>query len=78
MDVDWNLLYGFPGETREDYEQILAMLPSIEFLDPPVACGPIRMDRFSPYFETPEEFGLTNDVRPMNAYPFLFLSQTIV
>jgi ribosomal peptide maturation radical SAM protein 1 len=69
--VDWNILYGFPRETREDYEQMLAMLPSIEFLDPPAACGPIRMDRFSPYFETPEEFGLTN-VRPMNAYLFLY------
>jgi ribosomal peptide maturation radical SAM protein 1 len=69
--VDWNLLYGFPGETREDYEQMLAMLPSIEFLDPPVACGPIRMDRFSPYFEAPVGFGLTN-VRPMNPYAFLY------
>jgi len=69
--VDWNILYGFPGETREDYEKMLAVLPAIEFLDPPVACGPIRMDRFSPYFEKPEEFGMTN-VRPMAPYKFLY------
>ena len=71
IGVDWNILYGFPGETRQDYEAMLAMLPAIEFLDPPVACGPIRMDRFSPYFEHPEEFGLTN-VRPMPPYAFLY------
>jgi ribosomal peptide maturation radical SAM protein 1 len=71
IGVDWNILYGFPGETREDYEGMLSMLPAIEFLDPPVACGPIRMDRFSPYFEKHEEFGLTN-VRPMISYAFLY------
>lgn len=71
IGVDWNILYGFPGETREDYQEMLAMLPAIEFLDPPVACGPIRMDRFSPYFENPEEFGLIN-VRPMVPYGFLY------
>jgi ribosomal peptide maturation radical SAM protein 1 len=71
VGVDWNILYGFPGETREDYDRMLAMLPAIEFLDPPVACGPIRMDRFSPYFENQEEFGFIN-VRPMEPYAFLY------
>lgn len=71
IGVDWNILYGVPGETREDYDDMLAMFPAIEFLDPPVACGPIRMDRFSPYFEKPEEFGLIN-VRPMKPYAFLY------
>ena len=71
VGVDWNLLYGFPGESSEDYDQILAMLPAIEFLDPPAACGPIRMDRFSPYFDSADEFGLTN-VRPMKPYAYLY------
>jgi len=71
VGVDWNILYGVPGETRDDYDQMLAMLPAIEFLEPPVACGPIRMDRFSPYFENPDAFGLIN-VRPMEPYAFLY------
>ncbi len=71
IGVDWNILYGFPGETREDYEEMLTMLPALEFLDPPVACGPIRMDRFSPYFTKSAEFGLMN-VRPMKPYTFLY------
>jgi ribosomal peptide maturation radical SAM protein 1 len=68
---EWNLLYGFPGETREDYEATLALLPSIRFLPPPAACGPVRLDRFSPYFNTPEAFGV-RVVRPLDSYGFLY------
>ena len=28
--VDWNILYGFPGETLDDYSTILEMLPAID------------------------------------------------
>ena len=69
--VDWNLLYGFPGETDADYEAITAMLPRIRHLQLPGACGPIRLDRFSPYFQRPEQFGI-KDVRPMPVYRFLY------
>lgn len=69
--VDWNLLYGFPGETDADYDEMLALLPSIAHLQAPGACGPIRMDRFSPYFNEPESFGLTR-VRPLPVYRFLY------
>ncbi len=71
IGVDWNLLYGFPGETAEDYQSMLAMLPSIEHLQPPAACGPVRMDRFSPYFEQADKYGLKN-VRPMKPYAYLY------
>lgn len=69
--VDWNILYGFPGETPEDYRQVLEMLPALRFLRPPCATGPIRLDRFSPYHNSPAEFGLTN-VRPLSTYPYLY------
>ena len=69
--VDWNLLYGFPGETREDYAAMLHLLPSIRFLPPPTACGPVRLDRFSPYYNSPAEFGFIN-VRPMAPYKYLY------
>ena len=71
VTAEWNLLYGFPGETREDYEEILQILPAVRFLNPPCAVGPIRLDRFSPYFNSPEEFGLVN-LRPMPPYYFLY------
>jgi ribosomal peptide maturation radical SAM protein 1 len=68
---DWNLLYGFPGETREDYIAMRQVLPAIRFLDPPVAWGPVRLDRFSPYYHDPEGFGLLN-VRPIPSYNYLY------
>src|SRR5262249_18382464 len=54
--AEWNLLYGFPGETRQDYAEMLQLFPSIRFLRPPSACGPIRLDRFSPFFDAQSEF----------------------
>jgi ribosomal peptide maturation radical SAM protein 1 len=69
--VEWNILYGFPGETREDYRHTLELLRSIRFLRPPCATGPIRLDRFSPYYNAPSDFGLTN-VRPLATYRHLY------
>lgn len=69
--VEWNMLYGFPGETPEDYRAMLELLKQIKFLRPPGATGPIRLDRFSPYHNTPAEFGLIN-VRPLGTYRYLY------
>lgn len=71
ITVEWNILYGFPGETPEDYNRMLELLKSIRFLRPPCAAGPIRLDRFSPYHNSPGEFGLIN-VRPMKTYRYLY------
>lgn len=71
IGVDWNVLYGFPGETEEDYSTMLELLKAIDFLQPPVACGPIRLDRFSPYFSSPGTFQLSN-LRPMAPYRYLY------
>lgn len=69
--ADWNLLYGFPGETADDYRAIMDLLPAIRFLGAPVAWGPVRMDRFSPYFNTPREFGMRN-LSAMAPYQYLY------
>jgi len=71
VGVDWNLLYGFPGETRKDYDHIRSLLPAIRFLGPLPTCGPVRMDRFSPYYKNPKEFGLIN-IRPLEVYQYIY------
>jgi len=71
ISAGWNFLYGFPGETREDYSEMLEILHSIRFLEPPTGCGPVRLDRFSPYFNHWEEYGLTN-VRTIASYKYLY------
>lgn len=69
--VDWNILYGFPGERAEDYDASLELLEAIRFLQPPAACGPVRLDRFSPYHQSPADYGFVN-VRPMAPYRYLY------
>jgi ribosomal peptide maturation radical SAM protein 1 len=68
---EWNLLYGFPGERPADYEEMLPLLDAIDFLDPPGACGPVRLDRFSPYHADPAAFGM-HRVEPLEAYRHLY------
>lgn len=67
----WNLLYGFPGETDQDYQQTVEIISSIWHLPSPSGYGPIRLDRFSPYHADPESFGMVN-VRPMDPLPDLY------
>jgi ribosomal peptide maturation radical SAM protein 1 len=67
----WNLIYGTPGETVGDYEEMLSMVPAITFLQPPLSQGSLSLDRFSPFFERPDHFGFTN-VRPLAAYRYVY------
>ena len=67
----WNLLYGFPGETATDYAQSVPLIDAIWHLDPPTACGPLRLDRFSPYHADPAGFGMVN-VRPLAPSSYLY------
>ena len=35
LSLTWNLLYAFPGDQLEDYEQTLALVPLLRHLNPP-------------------------------------------
>ncbi len=69
--VDWNLLFGFPGEEAEDYESVLELASLITHVDAPSSVGRIRLDRFSPNFERAEELGFTN-VRPWSLFKYVY------
>ena len=71
VPASWNLIYGVPGETVADYEQMLGLLPALRFLDPPEGCGPVRLDRFSAYADRPAEYGLT-DLAALTPYRYLY------
>jgi magnesium-protoporphyrin IX monomethyl ester (oxidative) cyclase len=66
----WNLLLGFPGEEESVYQSYLALVPLLFHLHPPMGCYPVRFDRFSPYYEHPEEFGLA--LEPEDFYQLTF------
>jgi len=56
----WNILYGFPGEQTSAYYRMASVVPSLVHLFPPMAVTPVRLQRFSPLFNNPEEWGLHN------------------
>jgi len=74
--VSWNLLVDFPGETEEELVQTLELIPSLVHLQPPLGVGRLSLDRFSPYFDRPQEYGITG-VRPLSCYAEV-LPQTAV
>jgi ribosomal peptide maturation radical SAM protein 1 len=50
IDIAWNLLWGFPGETADDYAAQAAAVPSLAHLQPPGSADRIWLERFSPLF----------------------------
>lgn len=51
IQVLWNLLHGFPGESAQDYDQQAALLKQLAHLQPPSGTpNRITMQRFSPIF----------------------------
>jgi ribosomal peptide maturation radical SAM protein 1 len=67
----YNLLLGSPGEEAAWYDAMTALVPALEHLPPPTGCVPIRLERFSPLHQRPEEHGLRN-VRPAGYYQLLY------
>ncbi len=72
IQVNWNLLFAFPGEDPEWYAEMAAWMPLVFHLQPPSGGSPVRYDRFSPYHTHPERWGigLTPCVTYAHVYPF--------
>lgn len=67
VDVVWNLIVDFPQEEDSSYEAMAALVPRIVHLQPPSGLSRLSIDRFSPYFDRSEAFGVCN-LRPIPAY----------
>ena len=71
LAVAWNYLYGFPGESVEDYAPVIAQIPALAHLDPPSSeATRIAIERFSPYFNRPE-LGFSG-LRPARQYRLIY------
>lgn len=51
INVDWNVLWGFPGERVEDVTAQLRLFRMLHHLQPPVGGGRIWLERYSPLFD---------------------------
>lgn len=67
----WNILYGFPGETDDDYAAQAHLAEAIVHLQPPSGIGPLRVDRFSPMFDDRDRFPIES-LEPERSYRFVY------
>ncbi len=51
IDVMWNILFGFPGETEADYAHQADVVPHLLHLQPPASTDRVWLERFSPMFD---------------------------
>lgn len=70
LSVAWNYLYGFPGETQDDYLPLIEQFPALHHLHPSTGANRIALERFSPYFDRPE-LGFA-DRRPNSQYQITY------
>jgi ribosomal peptide maturation radical SAM protein 1 len=50
IDVSWNIIWGFPGETDAQYREQIELLQKLVHLQPPGGAGRIWIERFSPLY----------------------------
>jgi magnesium-protoporphyrin IX monomethyl ester (oxidative) cyclase len=70
VNLDWNLLIGFPSEPEEVYKKYMVDIPRLVHLPPPDATFPVRFDRYSPYHKHAQQYGL--DLRPLDFYAMVY------
>ncbi|MGI9517160.1 MAG: RiPP maturation radical SAM C-methyltransferase, partial [Pirellulaceae bacterium] len=71
INVAWNILAGFPGESPSEYEATARLVPQVTHLAPPCSCSLVRLDRFSPFHLQADKYGFKR-VRPARAYFYVF------
>ena len=72
----WHLLIGFVGENEADYDDQIKLFDKLYHLTPPLSVAKIRLDRFSPYFNNPEQEGI-KITGGLKTYQFLYREQEL-
>jgi hypothetical protein len=71
MDVGWNIIWGFPGETAEQYAEQAAIVPHLRHLQPPRGAGRLWLERFSPLYADEATFPLRSRA-PEQSYRYVY------
>jgi ribosomal peptide maturation radical SAM protein 1 len=71
MNVTYNILCRFPGETEEDYREQCAVIAKIPHFQPPYAAVMARADRGSPMFTDPASQSISRLI-PFKCYEYIF------
>jgi ribosomal peptide maturation radical SAM protein 1 len=73
MTAYWGYIFGFPGEDPAAYAPMAELALALTHLAPPFGAIALRPDRFSPYHESPQEFGIEKP-RPYRLYSHIYPS----
>ena len=71
IHASWNIIWGFPGETTQDYAEQADVIPHLVHLRPPAGTSRIWMERFSPLYDEPEEFRVRFR-KPESSYRYVY------
>ncbi|HTX69860.1 MAG TPA: RiPP maturation radical SAM C-methyltransferase [Thermoleophilia bacterium] len=71
LPCSWNILYDIPGERNEHLLEMARLIPALHSLPGPTMCIPMQLDRFSPFFDQADAFGI-EDVQPAEAYGLVY------
>lgn len=66
----WSIILGFPGEDESVYDKYYDDFPLLTHLPPPSQFMPMRIDRYSYYFDNAEQIGL--EIQPDEFYKFIY------
>ena len=67
--ISWNMLVSIPGVPDECYGEMADWLALVHHLEAPQGTTPIRFDRFSPYQQQQDRYGLKLSPYPQFAPP---------
>ena len=76
IEASYNLLYGFPQETRDDYAELPEICLRLSHLRPPSSMCQVIFERFSPYHFDADRFKLR--LRPWNEYRYIYPESRVI
>lgn len=69
LRMSWTILCGFPGEEDSWYSDMATIMPALTHFQPG-GMSMLRFDRYSPYFDEAEKYGL--NLRPSELYQYVY------
>ena len=69
LRAHWSILYGFAGESLDDYRVSTELTRRIMHLRPPLGLVPVEIERFAPMYRRPDQHGLSG-LRPSPWYRY--------
>jgi ribosomal peptide maturation radical SAM protein 1 len=72
IQINYNILYGVPGERPVWYERMVRQLPRLFHLTPPVSRTETIVTRFAPLQANPSRFGILTTPKHHRCYDCLF------